>query len=104
MVDEGAPHRSGIALAKRGDGAGGGFERVGPELGAIEIDASVPLARLDLGVLPPLVPARDNDPVGAGVDRLRPLIVVHRAGRSIDDARRLAIDEVAVVEYGRDRR
>src|SRR5262249_8569285 len=80
------------------------LEAAGPRRCFVQVGASVASTGFDLGVFPPFVPAGHDDPVGAGVDRLGPLIVVDRAVRPLDDPRALTIDEVAVVEPRRDGR
>src|SRR5204863_4333684 len=55
------------------------LERSCPRFRHVEIGRAVALARFDLGGLPPFVPAGDNHPVRAGLDRRFPLVAVHRS-------------------------
>lgn len=55
----------------------GSLERVHPNPRPFEIGRSISFARLDLGVLPPFVPAGHDHPVRASVNRRPPLLVVN---------------------------
>src|SRR6185312_12018871 len=72
-------------------------ERAGPGAGPIQIEGPVGLARLDFRVLPPLVPARNEDPVRAAVERGTPLRVIVSAIVAGRDARGAAVEQAPVV-------
>src|SRR5262249_50258873 len=78
-------------------------ERTGPEPRAVQVERTVLLARLDLAVLEPLVPGRDDHPVRIGLHGRGPLIVVLPTVGAIDEEMRWPI-EAAVVEHRVDRR
>src|SRR5262249_5922292 len=79
---------------------------VDPGLRALQVEVAVEDTRLDFGVLEPLVPAGDDNPVGAAVDRALPLAIVVAPTLAVRHACHPVVErlEMSIVVAGTDRR